>query len=61
MALNIRKHLEGRPVWLVRIAPQPNWGSRKVARRFPDLWAAADALRTLPEEDRDVAAVVTAD
>jgi hypothetical protein len=44
MALNIRKHLEGRPVWLVRIAPQPNWGSRKVARRFPDLWAAADAL-----------------
>jgi hypothetical protein len=61
MALSIRKHLEGRPVWLARIDPQPNWGSRKVARRFPDLWAAADALRALPEEDRHGAAVVPAD
>jgi hypothetical protein len=43
------------------IDPQPNWGSRKVARRFPDLWAAADALRALPEEDRHGAAVVPAD
>jgi hypothetical protein len=61
MALKIRKDLEGRSVWLAWIGTQPRWGSRKVARRFRDLWAAADALKALPPEDRHGAAVVPAD
>ncbi|MGO8915324.1 MAG: hypothetical protein ACLQJR_05400 [Stellaceae bacterium] len=61
MALNICKDLEGQPVWLTRVDPQPDWGSRKVARRFRDLWEAADALKALSAAERHHAAVVPAD
>ncbi|MGO8918276.1 MAG: hypothetical protein ACLQJR_20445 [Stellaceae bacterium] len=61
MAVSIRKDLEGKLVWLTRVGPQPDWGSRKVARRFRDLWEAADALKALPPAERHRAAVVPAD
>lgn len=60
MALNIRKDIEGRPVWLTRLVPQPSWGARSLARRYRDLWEASDALRALPPVERKQAAVVPA-